>query len=283
MRGSNRRESERCSWRWAQRSAHLHFSFLPSLVMGSSAAALGIARDGDLEALHLARTTGNRCAPPPERRLAETLSVSRTVLREALGQLIADGILIRATPRTLTIAPFDRLRTATELAPLGDYNIIDQSLIELRVIFEVGAIEVIARRADRHDLREIERWVLEGERLVADSAQLMGRVDVHFHTALLRSAHNDAVNAFLPLIEETMYQNVGAWLHQLGQHDHPEDRRAVTEHRQMYEAIERGDGEAARIVMIAHLGPYLRPEFRSCRKSARLRDAALPEPHSVRG
>ncbi len=104
--------------------------------------------------------TGDRL--PAERRLAETLSVSRTVLREALSQLIADGILVRTTPRILSIAAFDRMRAATELAPLNDYNIVDQSLIELRVIIEVGAIEVITRRADARDLAEIERWVTKG-------------------------------------------------------------------------------------------------------------------------
>jgi DNA-binding FadR family transcriptional regulator len=218
---------------------------------------------------------------PPERRLAETLSVSRTVLREALSQLIADDILVRATPRTLTVAPFDRLRIAAELAPLNDYNIIDQSLIELRVIIEVGAIEIITRRADVHDLREIERWVLEGERLVTDSGDLMGRVDMHFHTALLRAAHNDAVNAFLPLVEQTMYQNVGAWLHHLGRRDHPEDHRVVTEHRQIFEAIRHGDRETARMIMLAHLAPYLRPEFRTGPRDQRAPSSPLVEtaPH----
>ncbi len=129
--------------------------------------------------------TGSRL--PAERRLAETLSVSRTVLREALSQLIVDGILVRATPRTLSVAPFDRLRVAAELAPLNDYDIVDQSLIELRVIIEVGAIELITRRADADDLDEIERWVTAGERSVVDSAELMGRVDLHFHTTLLQS------------------------------------------------------------------------------------------------
>jgi GntR family transcriptional regulator, transcriptional repressor for pyruvate dehydrogenase complex len=205
--------------------------------------------------------TGSRL--PAERRLAETLSISRTVLREALGQLIADGILVRTTPRTLSVAPFDRLRVAAELAPLNDYDIVDQSLIELRVIIEVGAIELITRRADADDLGEIERWVTEGERSVVDSAELMGRVDLRFHTTLLRAAHNDAVNAFLPLIEQTLYQNVGAWLHHLGQRDHPEDHRVAAEHRQIFEAIKRGDRETARMVMLAHLAPYLRPEFRS--------------------
>ena len=200
---------------------------------------------------------------PAERRLAETLNVSRTVLREALSQLIADGILVRATPRILSVAPFDRLRAAADLAPLNDYAIVDQGLIELRVIIEVGAIELITRRADARDLDEIERWVTEGERSVVDSAEMMGRVDLRFHTTLLRAAHNEAVNAFLPLVEQTMYQNVGAWLHHLGQRDHPEDHRVAAEHRQIFEAIKRGDRETARMVMLAHLAPYLRPEFRS--------------------
>lgn len=218
---------------------------------------------------------------PSERRLAETLSVSRTVLREALGQLIADGILVRATPRTLSVAPFDRLRAAAELAPLNDYAIVDQGVIELRVIIEVGAIELITRRADAHDLDEIERWVIEGERSVVDSVEMMGRVDRRFHTALLRAAHNDAVNAFLPLIEQTLYQNVGGWLHHLGQRDHPEDHRVAAEHRQIFEAIKRGDREAARMVMLAHLAPYLRPEFRAGKRDRHGSTGAITEvaPH----
>jgi GntR family transcriptional repressor for pyruvate dehydrogenase complex len=218
---------------------------------------------------------------PAERRLAETLNVSRTVLREALSQMIADGILVRATPRILTVAAFDRLRVAAELAPLSDYNIVDQNLIELRVIIEAGAIEVVARRADANDLREIERWVIEGERMVAGSAEMVGRVDLGFHTALLRAAHNDAVTAFLPLVEQTMYQNVGAWLHQLHQRDHPEDHRVVTEHRQIYEAIKRGDRETARMVLLVHLAPYLRPEYRAGTRSQRPpADAAAATPRS---
>ena len=219
---------------------------------------------------------------PSERHLAETLNVSRTVLRAALSQLIADGILVRTTPRTLCVAAFDRPRAATELAPLNDYNIVDQSLIELRVIIEVGAIEVITRRADMRDLSDIEHWVLIGERSVMESAEIIESVDLHFHTALLRAAHNDAVNAFLPLIEQSMYQNVGAWLHRLGRRHDVEDCRVVAEHRQIFDAIKRGDRETARIVMLAHLSPYLAPGFRSSSQDhdASSTSPVITSPHS---
>ncbi len=97
---------------------------------------------------------------------------------------------------------------------------------------------------------------------------MMGQVDLHFHAALLRAAHNDAVNAFLPLIEQSMYQNVGAWLRHLGRRYHPEDHRVIAEHRQIFEAIKRGDRETARLVMLAHLAPYLAPEFRARTRGA---------------
>ena len=69
---------------------------------------------------------------PPERRLAETLNVSRSVLREALSHLTADDILMRATPRTVTVAPFDRLRATAELAPPRAPRTLPHARVPLR-------------------------------------------------------------------------------------------------------------------------------------------------------
>jgi DNA-binding FadR family transcriptional regulator len=52
----------------------------------------------------------------------------------------------------------------------------------------------------------------------------------------------------------------------------------VTEHRQIFEAIRRGDAETARIVMLAHLSPYLRPEYRTGQRGQRAPSTALTQP-----
>jgi DNA-binding MurR/RpiR family transcriptional regulator len=45
---------------------------------------------------------------PPERRLAEALNVSRTVLREAVNQLVGEGLVRREPSRSPTVTDFDR-------------------------------------------------------------------------------------------------------------------------------------------------------------------------------
>lgn len=45
---------------------------------------------------------------PPERRLAEALNVSRTVLREAINQLVGEGLVRREPSRSPTVTDFDR-------------------------------------------------------------------------------------------------------------------------------------------------------------------------------
>ncbi len=45
---------------------------------------------------------------PPERRLAEALNVSRTVLREAVNQLVGEGLVKREPSRSPVVTDFDR-------------------------------------------------------------------------------------------------------------------------------------------------------------------------------
>src|SRR5262245_23553575 len=88
---------------------------------------------------------------PSERRMADALQVSRPVLREALSQLIGEGILVRRSPRALCVADFDRVRVGSEVGSVDDADAEMRHLIEVRVVLEIGAIEAIADRAsDAH-------------------------------------------------------------------------------------------------------------------------------------
>ncbi|MEA2595456.1 MAG: GntR family transcriptional regulator, transcriptional repressor for pyruvate dehydrogenase complex [Thermomicrobiales bacterium] len=194
---------------------------------------------------------------PAERRLADWLNVSRTVLREALSQLIGEGILERPTPHSLCVATFDRGRLAAEVSVVGDEAAEVQDLIELRVVIELGAVEAIVERVTDEHLREIERWVVEGERRLA-AREPFYRADARFHAALLRVLGNRVVDGLLPLIEENLRYDLVGDPHQLVQSGTAVDHRAVRQHREIYEALKRRDLEATRHWMLAHLTPYLR-------------------------
>jgi DNA-binding FadR family transcriptional regulator len=188
---------------------------------------------------------------PPERRLAEALNVSRTVLREALSQLVGEGLIYRS-PRAILVREFDRTVLARDLAPIDDADTEVQDLIELRAILEIGAIEAIVHRATPAHLAEIERYVVECERRLAANESIIW-ADARFHSALLRTLGNRSVDAFVPLIEENLRHTLYITPRQLTTTGTSEDHRVVTEHRQIYEAIRRREPEEAVRTMEGHI------------------------------
>lgn len=193
---------------------------------------------------------------PAERKLAESLNVSRTVLREALSQLIDEGILVRA-PRAIQVAKIDRVRLASEFAPIDTEDAEVRDLIELRAILEIGSIEAIVLRATDDDIRELERWMLEcEEKLKADESIVWA--DARFHSALLHTLDNESINALLPVIEDLRRHILFVSPSMLESASSPQNLRAVVEHRQLVEAIRRRDVETARRVILSHVGQYIR-------------------------
>ena len=203
---------------------------------------------------------------PPERRLADALHVSRTALREALSQLVGEGIVTRNASRVLCVADFDRMRVAAEVGTTDDPDPEMREHVELRVILEIGAIEAIVDRATPEHLREIERWVVEGERRVAAGEPIM-LADARFHAALLHVLGNSTIDGLLPIVEEH-FRSALTDLHRLMESGSPDDFRVMHEHRQIYEAIKRRDANTARLVMLSHLHGYLKPD----------RTRGMPEP-----
>jgi GntR family transcriptional repressor for pyruvate dehydrogenase complex len=201
---------------------------------------------------------------PAERQLAEALNISRTVLREALSQLIGEGLVERATPRKLQVADFDRAKVSAELAGMREQETSLQSLIELRVFVEIGALEVIVQRLTEAHLAEIEHWVIEGEEHLRRHEPL-GLVDARFHAALLHATENTAIEAFLPIIEENLRQSLVTSPRQFGGSGSAEDHRVVAEHRQIFEALQRRDADTARLLMLTHLSHYLHRDWRETR------------------
>jgi GntR family transcriptional repressor for pyruvate dehydrogenase complex len=207
---------------------------------------------------------------PPERRLAEAINVSRTVLRESLSRLIGEGVIRRGTPRKLEVAAFDRAKVSAELAGLVEQESSLQELIELRVFVEIGSLEVIVQRMTSQHLAEIDRWVSLGEEKLR-AREPLALVDAGFHAALLRTTGNTAIEAFLPIIEENLRQSLVRSTGQFAGSGSSDDHRVVMEHRQILEALRREDAATARLLMLAHLSPYL---HRDWRRRGRLTDAA---------
>ncbi|MFA9431884.1 FadR/GntR family transcriptional regulator [Egicoccus sp. AB-alg2] len=188
---------------------------------------------------------------PPERELATQLGVSRVTVRDALRALEADGLVtIRVgagggafvtTPRAEHLQRgLDNLLLTSALTAA--------EVTEARVVFELGALDLVCDRATDEDLEELEAICDRAEQGLED-----GDFDVslsaEFHVRLARASHNRAVE----LITEAFQRPI---LHSLVRakliDPHPGDA-GIREHRDLVAAVRDRDPVLARSIMATHL------------------------------
>jgi GntR family transcriptional regulator, transcriptional repressor for pyruvate dehydrogenase complex len=190
---------------------------------------------------------------PTEQQMATTMGVSRTVVREAVAALRADGVVTtRQGAGAFVAAEIGRrpFRLAVEgLSSLRE--VID--VMELRQSVEVEAAGLAAARASPEARRKV------GEALTAiDAAIARGESavdeDFAFHRAIAAATNNLQFWRFLDYLGRFIIprQSVRVAAHQ------KEGQRAYLEmiqreHHAIFAAIEAGDGAAARRTMRQHL------------------------------
>ena len=194
---------------------------------------------------------------PSERRLSESLAVSRNVVREGLSILVAEGVITKKPGKGIF------LREVSEPALLQEgEGILDQeraryeAVREARAVVEVGAIGLIASRISDADLEQLEQSVVQLEKK-AESGEMFLREDMQFHLTLLRAARNEFLLQWSPMVEEVMrvwaYQQnslAGAFKAGLQRED---AARVAAEHRAILEAVRRRDAVQARALLKQHL------------------------------
>jgi len=136
---------------------------------------------------------------PPERTLAEQLSVSRVTVRKACHVLAEAGVLeIRSgvgrrsgtlvrselVPRGLLPGPHS--------IPLAEI----WGVLEARRLVEPRVAQLAGLRATADDHRELER-ILELQRQAIDDTHQVRLLDPSFHLAIARATHNSTVVALM--------------------------------------------------------------------------------------
>lgn len=185
---------------------------------------------------------------PPERHLAGTLGVGRSAVREALAALEILGI-VDVRPGSGTY-----LRgTASELLPqtlrwgllIGQQSTVE--LLELRSGLEIYVARLAAARASAPALESIAAQL---HRMRADVGNLkaFARADLEFHNALGVAAGNDTLVDLLHVVRSLLQVYADRAVH-----DEDEARVAVDEHDAVYQAVLRGDEDAAASAMAVHM------------------------------
>lgn len=192
---------------------------------------------------------------PAEAVLARELDVSRTVVREAVSRLKAEGFLVARQGRgAIVLRNRPHRGFAIPESDVENPNRLSQ-ILELRLGLEVEAAAIAAQRASPEALDALQAAIAAFQSArgsVSADAGLCADADLRFHRTICEATGNgyyldlfSYLSASLKLAMEAGLRIVIA-----GEDDRPE---APDEHEAIAYAIANGNSELARLEMREHL------------------------------
>ena len=190
---------------------------------------------------------------PREQDLAQAMDCSRNSIREALSRLRMLGMVESRRRSGMTLAspkPFAGFEVAIESQLLAGEQM--RSLLETRLVLEVGMADLLCYRISNEDLDELQSLVLK-EKASPSDHHVQREVDRAFHAKLAHITQNQILmDLYQPLSMFFDSKVYGQELEERG-----EEGPAVS-HADLVECLRRRDVEAYRKLMNAHLKCHLR-------------------------
>jgi GntR family transcriptional repressor for pyruvate dehydrogenase complex len=188
---------------------------------------------------------------PPERALCEKLQVSKTVVREALKALSAQGLVEIRRGSGTYVRHYEGDLVGRPLALLLRTGGLDPEHIhELRQLLEVHIAGLAAERATAEHIVSMQETIdaIQDEQLTVKE---YAEADVRFHKLLARAADNPLFTLLLDSLNSVMMElRKGGWK-VLGREEAV--RRTVHYHSQILDFVRRKDSSQARKAMHNHL------------------------------
>ena len=191
---------------------------------------------------------------PKEMEFAEALGVSRTVIREALTRLRTIGIIDSKKHKGMVVSQPDIIENfekVMETNLLGDETLMD--IFEMRLILEMGMVDLVFARKTDEDLIELEKIVEKMENGAEKSNVFSLQNEVAFHGKLYDMSGNKTLqrvqNILLPVFKYV--------------HDHklPDAKtymysKKFISHRQLLTYLKEDKVENFRKGLAQHLEPH---------------------------
>jgi len=197
---------------------------------------------------------------PSERELATELSVSRSVVREAMSVLNTSGIIqIRPGIGVFLMEEEEQglIHRINRILNKDEINLSE--VLELRQGLEVQAAFLAAQRATEKDLQVIEAALKELEQAVYKK-KLAAEEDFAFHLAIIRASKNAMIQEMMHLLTEAIQSGMKKSRRRtLQMPKKPEE--VVNEHFEIYQAIRNNDGQTARELMLLHLDNVIKRSY----------------------
>lgn len=191
---------------------------------------------GDQAYNYIIQSLENGTMPPGTRLreadLAAEIGLSRTPIREALNQLVSEGLVVNDPKRGLII---------TEL----DQNMVGE-LYEMRRVLESTAAALAARHATDVEIAVLKQ-IIEQDK-TSDDPAFLAKNNRLFHQTLYQCAHNRFLLKTLQVLQNAMLL--------LGKSTLAESGRPSTsyeEHKQLIEALEQRNPDKAQEIASQHI------------------------------
>lgn len=187
---------------------------------------------------------------PTEQQLSAKLGVSRNVIREAIAQLRADGLVeARQGVGAFVLAPEQRAAIRIDRQALLESDNIER-LFELRSILETEAARLAAKRHTPDQLVAIKAHLdrMSGEERWEDGSI---DADLAFHREVARATGNSYILTFIAFVCEQIRQTI--YIARRTNPLHDLVRVNVGEHVRIFEALRARNAEAAAEAMRDHI------------------------------
>ncbi len=187
---------------------------------------------------------------PTEMQLAERLSVSRPVVRQALRRLKDDGLVVsRQGAGTFVVRrPAHQVFSFAEVGSVADI----QKCFTFRIALESEAAALAAVEHDRDSLDRLAQALGDLERSLKSGTGGIDE-DIAFHQAVAAATDNRFFLSTMAAIASQI--RVGIGLNRSLTLDQPKSRRIAVqeEHTAIYDAIASRDADEAKRLMHQHL------------------------------
>lgn len=184
---------------------------------------------------------------PNENELAEQLGVSRTTVRNAIQNLVSQGVLEVRRGKGTFVAPDTGAADDFGFNSLQFMNMKIRDLYELRFMLEPQMAYYAAQRATEDELAEI----LALGKALEDSAAQKGedtQGNLLFHLAIARASHNEFAIRLAEIIHTAQIRSFrDSAVRQTLSAD------VITDHRLIMSYLELRDPEGARQATMLHL------------------------------
>jgi DNA-binding FadR family transcriptional regulator len=205
------------------------------------------------EAAQQGLATGSQL--PTERALADSLQITRSMVRSAMALLEADGLVSREVGRGtyLRCDPLagmvgldsDDFATNATLNDIGPGDVM-----AARQAFEPMAMYLAVVEATEADFEVIQRCVDGCER--ASSYEEFENWDLAFHRSLMEATHNPLLLRMYSLIEAARQGDLWGTMKRRGD-SHERRHCSYLQHAAIADALRIRDGRLAQEAMSAHL------------------------------